>query len=75
MSFNPQEVFSSVQSFLSSGYVLLAIIAMLGVGIAKKLLSILIAGVVIGVIWFLAQDQIMAAWTELLGIAHNIPLG
>ena len=75
MSFNPQEVFSSVQSFLSSGYVLLAIIAMLGVGIIKKLLSILIAGVVIGVIWFLAQDQIMAAWTELLGIAHNIPLG
>ena len=75
MSFNPQEVFSSVQSFLSSGYILLAIVALLGVGIVKKLLSILITGLVIAVIWFLAQDQIMAAWTELLGIAQNIPVG
>ena len=66
MSFDPQEVFSSLQSFLSSGYVLLAVIALLGVGIVKKLLSIIIAGGIIFLLWFFCQDAILEAWQGVL---------
>lgn len=68
MSFNPQEVFSSLQAFLGSGYVLLAIIVMLGISVVKKLVSILIACAVIFVIWFFCQDAIFEAWQGILGI-------
>lgn len=66
MSFNPQEVFSSLQSFLSSGYVFLAIVILLSIGLLKKLVGILITAVAIGIIWLLCQDQIMSAITQLL---------
>lgn len=66
MSFNPQEVFSSLQSFLSSGYIFLAIVILLSVGIIKKLVGILVTAVVIGVIWLVCQDQIISVITQLL---------
>lgn len=69
MSFNPQEVFSSVQSFLGSGYVLLAVIALLGVSIIKKVLGILIAAGVILLLWIFCQDSIMGA---IQGIANVV---
>lgn len=66
MSFNPQEVFSSLQAFLSSGYVLLGIVVLLGIGALKKLISLLITGGIIFAIWFFCQDQIMEALQSIL---------
>lgn len=66
MSFNPEEVFSSLQAFLSSGYVLLGIIAILGVGLVKKLVGLLITGGVIFAIWFFCHDQILDALQNIL---------
>lgn len=71
MSFNPQEVFTSLQTFLSSGYVALAIIVLLGIGFVKKIIGLLITGGVIFAIWFFCQDQIYAALQEL---AQRLPL-
>ena len=67
MSFDPQEVFASVQSFLSSGYVLLAIIALLGVGMLKKIIGLLVSAGIIFLIWFFCQDAIYAAWSDIVG--------
>ena len=71
MSFNPQEVFTSLQTFLSSVYVALAIIVLLGIGFVKKIIGLLITGGVIFAIWFFCQDQIYAALQEL---AQRLPL-
>lgn len=68
MSFNPEEVFSSLQSFLSSGYVMLGILVLLGIGMIKKLVSLLITGGIIFAIWFFCQDQIMSAINDLLSM-------
>lgn len=66
MSFNPQEAFSSLQAFLSSGYVLLGIVVILGVGFVKKLIGLLITGGVIFAIWFFCHDQILGALQDIL---------
>ena len=66
MSFNPQEVFSSVQAFLSSGYVLLVVLALLGLSALKKLIGLAITGAVIFCIWFFCQDAIFEAWQGVL---------
>ncbi len=66
MSFDPQEVFSSLQAFFSSGYVLLGIIVVLGIGALKKIIGLLVIGGVIFVIWFFCQDQIMEALQGIL---------
>lgn len=71
MSFNPQEVFSSLQAFLSSGYVFLAIVALLGVSLVKKLLGLIITAGVLFLIWVLCQDQILSALSQLLGFVQG----
>ena len=71
LSFNPQDVFSSVQSFLSSGYVLLAVIVVLGISAIKKLIGLAIVGGIIFCIWFFCQDAIYEAWQGVLGFVTS----
>ncbi len=66
MSFNVQEVFSSLESFLSSGYVLLGVIVVLGIGALKKIGSLLIIGAIIFAIWFFYQDAVTEAFWNVI---------
>lgn len=51
--FSPEDVFSSVQSFLSSGYVFLGVVVILSLSIIKKIIKLFIFGALIGLVWFI----------------------
>lgn len=72
MSFNPQEVFASLQSFLGSGYALLAIVAVLSISLIKKVIGLLVIAGILFLIWFLCQDQILAALSQALNLVHSL---
>ena len=71
MSFDLQEVFSSVQSFLSSGYVLLLVLFFLVIGSIKKIFSLLLTGAVAFALWFFCQDQIVEAFYNILSFLKD----
>lgn len=64
MSFNFEVVFSSLQNFLGSGYVGLAVIIMLVFGALNKLRKLLSLGIVASVVWLVCStglaDKVLA---------------
>lgn len=61
-SFNISEVFSSVQNFLSSGYIFVIFVALMLFGALNKLIKLVIAGAAIGLVWLLVTTGIQAGW-------------
>lgn len=59
-SFNPADVFASVQSFLGSGYIFIAIAAILAYGVIKALSKLVAIGAVVGIIWFLCTSGVLS---------------
>lgn len=66
MFFNPETVFESLHSFLSSGYIFLAALVFLGIGLVKKLIGMLVIFAIMLVIWLVCHDEVIAALNELL---------
>lgn len=61
MSFNLQEVFSSLPSFVGSGYILVAIIAVVCWGLIKKLFRLCWIGFCCFAIWLWFQEPAVNA--------------
>lgn len=61
--FNPTEVFSSLTSFLGSGYVVIAVVAFLAYGLVKKLVKLALFCGCVFLVWFVcttgAADQLI----------------
>lgn len=62
MNFDPSEVFSTLSSFLGSGYIAVIFIILLALSIIKKLMKIIGVAVLIGVIWIAANTYNIAVF-------------
>ena len=62
--FNPEEVFSSVTSFLGSGYVGIIVMAAVGIGAMQKLMKLFFIAICVSVIWLLCSTGAASAIVE-----------
>lgn len=72
MSFNLEEVFSTVENFLSSGYVLTAVLVVLGIGALKKIMGLLVIGAIAFGLWFLCQEEVSAIIAQVTGYIPQV---
>ena len=73
--FNPADVFSSLQGFIGSGYVLIILFVMLALGIIKKITKLLFICAVSFVVWYLFTagylDGVLAPLNEIIFNVSN----
>lgn len=67
-SFNPEEVFASVQGFLGSGYIFIAVAGLIAYSVIKKLLKLVVAGAVAGLVWFACSSGMADPIFSALGL-------
>lgn len=67
-SFNPEEVFVSVQGFLGSGYIFIAVAGLIAYSVIKKLLKLVVVGAVAGFVWFACSSGMADSIFSALGL-------
>ena len=67
-SFNPEEVFTSLQGFLGSGYIFVVVAGILAFGLIKKLLKLITIGVVAGLVWLACSSGMVDQFLSALGM-------
>lgn len=67
-SFDLNEVFSSVQGFLGSGYLGLAVIALIIYSLVKQFMKLLCFGIIAGCIWFAISSGMADPLFRALGL-------
>lgn len=67
-SFNPEEVFASAQNFLGSGYIFIAVAALIAYSAIKKLVKLIFIGIIAGLVWFACSSGMADPLFAMLGL-------